>query len=184
MRKGGRACCAARLLIRILEDPAETSYIRGRAAEALTYGRRPGAAEACARSLSDPDPRVRFWAVFALGSIARFRRGLHAFAAARLEPLTGDEGEMPGYWSVGLEARAMLEDIYPERREAGEKGRQAILADANAPKALRRWAECYSWTSPPPGPRYLQVQARYGKFTWRGERKEKRARGRRGAETP
>jgi len=57
-----------RMLIETLENRKETSYVRGRAAEALIIHPSPEAFEACIRCLSDPDPGARFWAVFALGA--------------------------------------------------------------------------------------------------------------------
>lgn len=89
--------------------------------------------EACERCFSDPDPGARFWAVFALGGLAQYRRMWHPAAIRALQPMVNDTGECPGYWSVGQEAQAMLEDMLPAQREAGERERAAILANPEAP---------------------------------------------------
>jgi HEAT repeat protein len=162
-----KSAAVRRMLIETLENRKETSYVRGRAAEALTMHYSPDAFEACIRCLSDPDPGARFWAVFALGSIARFRPRLHSVAIPALRAMVDDAGEPePGYWSVGREARAMLEDMVPKEYESGEKERAAILLDPDAPSDLRRWAECYSRASKDHDKPRSYIQARYKNLRW------------------
>ncbi len=155
-----------RWLINILENRSETGYIRGRAAEELSHAGNPVAFDAFIRCLSDPDPVVRFWAVFALGGMARFRPALHPVAIAALQRMVDDAGDVPGYWSVGREARAMIESLIPVHRELAEKERDTILADANAPADLRRWAECYSRKPAADGSVHRFIEARYKHLRW------------------
>jgi hypothetical protein len=129
-------------LIDILENRSETSYVRGRAAEALSHAGNPA------------------WAVFALGGMAQFRPALHSVAIAALRGMVDDAGDMPGYWSVGREARAMLESLIPRQE------RDTILADVNAPAELRRWAECYSRKSAPDDRVRRFIEARYKTLCW------------------
>ncbi|MGA2596786.1 MAG: HEAT repeat domain-containing protein [Bryobacteraceae bacterium] len=158
-----------KMLIGVLENRAETSLVRGRAAEALTCidnAYKTGAVDACIRCLDDPDPEARFWAVFALGQMVRFRPAFHSRAIAALQPMTSDAGQVPSYWPVGHEARAMLEDFIPEQRVAGERERAAILADPNAPDDLRRWAKSYSGSRSPKAARRPYIEARYKNLRW------------------
>lgn len=122
--------------------------------------------DACIRCLDDPDPEARFWAVFALGQLVQFRPAFHSRAIAALQPMTSDAGQVPSYWSVGHEARAMLEDFIPEQRVTGELERAAILADPDAPDDLRRWAEFYSGSRPPNDIRRRYIEARYKNLRW------------------
>ena len=122
--------------------------MRGRAAEALACHGGLDAFRACIRQLGDPDARVRFWAVFALGGIAHAKRYLRKEAVAELAPMVEDAEVHPEFWSVGYEARAMLELFVTEERRRGEAERAAILANPEAPPDLRRWAEFYSSGAP------------------------------------
>ena len=152
-------------LLETLQDRSETGYVRGRAAEALISHGKPAAVPALTACLSDPDPVVRFWAVFALGGIAHFRPALHGRALTALRMVTEDTGQMSGYWSVGYEARAMIEGLDPEQRKLGEEERSRILARPESPPDLRRWAEFY--TSPVPDRiRTKYIEARYRKLRW------------------
>jgi hypothetical protein len=137
-----------RMLIECFEDRNETHNVRGRAAEALSSHGGLDAFRACIRQLSDPDARVRFWAVFALGNLAMPRRYLWKETVAALMPMVDDAEMHPEFWSVGYEARAMLELFVTEERRRGEAERAAILANPEAPPDLRRWAEFYSSGTP------------------------------------
>lgn len=158
-----------RIVISVLEDRAQPLLVRGRAAESFNMDRgRREVLDALRRALSDPEPSIRFWAVYALGQIAQFRFHLHPMAIAALQPLVNDEGEVPEYWTVGREAQALLEDMLPEQAERGKRERAQIFADPNSSDSLRRWAEWYDHNFEPPAERRYRplLKARYRNFTW------------------
>ncbi len=132
----------ARALARCLSDPAQPQPAREEAAESLSYTGTPESVDALIAALSDPDPRIRFWAAFGLIS----SRG-EARAVSALEAVLDDSAVPPGnWWSVGREALATLSALPIPRnphhqRVAAEA--QAILADPNAAPEDRRWAERY-----------------------------------------
>jgi hypothetical protein len=130
---------ATGFLIRVMEDRTEDSLLRGRAAESLQTRSAPRATRALMNALRDPAVEVRFWAVFALGSHPAKK------AIPALEPMLGDSAVLPGWWSVGQEAEAMLDALrtpYGGSAELQAKT-EAILGDPNASAEGRRWAECY-----------------------------------------
>ena len=137
MRQRGRA--VAKALAECLVDGSQLVETREEAAESLSYVGTRETVEALIGALGDPEPRVRFWAVFGLGGICRTDER----ATRALETMLDDPGEMPGYWSVGLEALAMLQIAHPRYRGRGRELAQRIEADATATEAQRRWAESY-----------------------------------------
>ena len=158
-----------RIVISVLEDQAQSLLVRGRAVESFNMDRgKREVLDALRRALSDPEPSIRFWAVYALGQIAQFRFHLHSLAIAALQPLLNDHAEVPEYWTVGREAQALLEDMIPEQAERGKRERAEIFADPNSPVSLRRWAEWYDHDFQPPSERRYKprLKVRYRNFTW------------------
>ena len=140
---------AANALIAALTDPAQPQPVREEAAESLAYLYSPRAIPALISVLSDADERIRFWAVFALGSICDRRTGRHTDrrVVPALESMLNDHAIPPGnWWSVGREALAMLGRLDPP--EAGYREQLAreirqVLDDPNSSPEDRRWAEGY-----------------------------------------
>lgn len=134
---------AARALARCLADVTQPEPAREEAAESLAYAGTRETIPALISALGDREVRVRFWAVFALGSSCRG----DAEAIRALEAMLPDEEMPPGnWWSVGKEALGMLGLRQPsasqyESRVAAEAAR--IKEDPAASEADRRWAECY-----------------------------------------
>jgi hypothetical protein len=62
-------------------------------------GRHERARMALISGLDDPKPEVRFWSIFALGSPE------NVDLLPRLENLATDAALVPGWWTVGQEAR-------------------------------------------------------------------------------
>jgi HEAT repeat protein len=97
--------------------------------------------------LSDPDVRIRFWAVFALGSIRNRRTWRHTdrSVVAALESVLSDDAIPPGnWWSVGREALAMLGRLDPPEsryQEQLDREIQRVRSDPDASPEDRRWAE-------------------------------------------
>jgi hypothetical protein len=97
-------------LARCLADPAQPLPAREEAAESLAYagGRVSTTREVMAAllfAIQDPNARIRFWAVFALGSGCR----RHPQAVPALESVLDDSESPPGnWWPVGREALALL----------------------------------------------------------------------------
>jgi HEAT repeat protein len=86
-------------LLRRFNDPNETPRVRGQLAEALAYLGAKRAIPDLVRALGDDSGEVRFWATFALGSIA------DESVIPALEKLTRDRTMVKGWWTVGKEAR-------------------------------------------------------------------------------
>jgi HEAT repeat protein len=135
MRQPSRAL--ARALAECLLDRSQLLETREEAAESLSYVGTRETVEALIAVLGDPEPRVRFWAVFGLGGICR--RDERATRA--LETMLEDPGEMPGYYSVGLEALAVLRNAHHRFEGRWQEMRQRITADEGATEAQRRWVE-------------------------------------------
>ncbi len=102
----------ASVFLTVLADPAAEPEIRGLAAEALGFdlqfappasALRARALQTLRKCLNDAAPAVRFWSLYALGTLdAREAR-------ADVAKLVGDEAIFrEGFWSVGDEAREVL----------------------------------------------------------------------------
>lgn len=134
---------AARALAVCLADPGQPQAAREEAAESLAYVGNAETVEALIGALSDPDVRIRFWAVFGLGGSCRGE----ARAVRALEGVLGDGETPPGYWwPVGREALAMLGGLRlagnPYRELLVEETRR-VLGDPAAGEEERRWAGLY-----------------------------------------
>ena len=139
-------CRPVRLvLIEIMTDTFAALDVRDRATEMLNVQHSWETVEACARSLRDSQPSIRFWAAYTLGQVCVFHRGLRAAAASALAEVLDDTGIALGWWSVGREAQAIcgLRDI-PGEREAFQAEVQRVQQDPNSSAEDRRWADCYS----------------------------------------
>ena len=64
---------AAKALVRAVSDKAQPQPVREEAAESLAYSGYEGAIEPLSLVLAQPDVRMGFWAVFALGGIGQRR---------------------------------------------------------------------------------------------------------------
>ncbi len=144
-------------LAQCLTDPAQPHAAREVAAESLAYAGNTEIMDALISVLQHPDARLRFWAVFALGSCCR----RHPRAVQALEPLLLDGEAPPGnWWPVGREALAVLAAMpaAPDHYRASLASElRRILADPDAPAELRRWADFYgshpkTAASTPPAP--------------------------------
>ncbi len=142
IREPGRG--AARALISALTVLTQPQPVREEAAESLAYLRCAESIPALVETLRDPDGRIRFWTVFALGSRLRpWNSPPNPQALQALEAMLGDEYIPEGnWWSVGLEALAMLEPQpgYPEKFRT-EVAR--IQGDPGAADSDRRWVRTY-----------------------------------------
>jgi HEAT repeat protein len=116
---GVKARSAVNALVRVLES-ADLPRVRAQAAESLTQrlrfhrGRLRAAAErALIEHLSDAAPDVRFWCAYAVGELRT------KAAVPTLRQLARDRSVVPGWWSVGAEARDALAVIaggtWPDR---------------------------------------------------------------------
>jgi HEAT repeat protein len=74
---------AARALIRALLDKSQPQPVREEAAESLAYSNYPQAVGPLVSVLDEPDVRMRFWAVFALGGIGQWQTYKHRRAGRR-----------------------------------------------------------------------------------------------------
>ena len=134
-------------LIGVLRNRDESPRVRGQAAENLRNWRKRKVMRALVEASADPSAQVRFWSVFALGSFVGRRKMSRATVGA-LEARLGDlecEGES-GFWHIGLEALAMLENYRPSRLPYRQLFMETILAVMRDP--LRHptkwhWANCY-----------------------------------------
>jgi hypothetical protein len=152
IRPAGRR--AATALINALMDVSQPAAVREEAAESLAYQGSSRAIPPLISVLMEPDVRIRFWAVFALGSIRNrhtFRHTDRSIVPA-LESMLADHAVPPGgWWSVAREALAMLGKLDPpEARHVDQLAKEIerVMADPNASLEDRRWAESYSHTSP------------------------------------
>ncbi len=100
---------AARALVGTLLDKSQPQPVREEAAESLAYSHYKGAIDPLIAVLSEPDVRIRFWAVFAVGGQ---RDPVDPRVIRALEGMLADEEVAPGnWWSVGREALAMLASV-------------------------------------------------------------------------
>jgi HEAT repeat protein len=138
-------------LIRVLEDQSQPPFVRGEAAESLSYLRSFRPIPALIRALGEDHVAIRFWSVFALGSIRdreTWKGGTNdPRVVPALESVLEDTTVLPTYWSVGREALAMLGRLTPtnpdyKKRLAAELN--AVLDDPDACHEDRSWAHCFS----------------------------------------
>jgi HEAT repeat protein len=108
---GGEARAAIQALVSVLDD-LDIPRVRAQAAESLTQllrfrrGRLRAASErVLIQHLSDADADVRFWCAYAVGELRT------KAAVSSLRQLVNDRTVVPGWWSVGREARDALEVI-------------------------------------------------------------------------
>jgi HEAT repeat protein len=145
---GGDAVTALAVtaMMRALDDPSQPVAVRAEAAESLAYLDSRRAIPVLLTALADPDVNIRFWAVFALGSIHKLRpdpRIPPALVTMLPDPATPDGG----WWPVGREAFAILGDLEPpdgiyRQRLSGEI--QRVFQDPGASPEELRWAEFYN----------------------------------------
>jgi HEAT repeat protein len=140
---------AVEALIGALTDQRQLQPVREEAAESLAYLYSRRAIPPLISVLSDSDVRIRFWAVFALGSIRSRRTSRHSDrrVVPALMSMLGDPAIPPGnWWSVAREALAMLGNLDPPeeryRRLLAEE-LQRVQVDPESSPADRRWAESY-----------------------------------------
>jgi HEAT repeat protein len=142
---------AAKALIAALLDKSQPQPVREEVAESLAYCNYPQAIPPLISVLTEPDVRIRFWAVFALG-----RLGQHQTYAPggggewtekvieALERLLSDEEVPPdNSWAVGKEALAMLGLMEPRYRSRLADETQRVLHDPDSSPEDLRWAEGY-----------------------------------------
>jgi HEAT repeat protein len=136
---------AAKALVGALVDKSQPQPVREEAAESLAYSRYAPAIPGLISVLDEPDVRIRFWAVFALGGIGQRRgksdpRMIHA-----LERMLPDEAIPPGnWWSVGRESLAMLGELEARYQAKLDSETQRVLNDPNSSPEDLRWARGYS----------------------------------------
>jgi hypothetical protein len=99
--------------------------------------------------LEEPDVRIRFWAVFALGKIGQSQsftsRGADPQVVEALEGMLSDQEVPPGnWWSVGREALAMLGHFVPKYQAQLDSETEPVPRDPNSSPEDLRWAEGYS----------------------------------------
>ncbi len=142
---------AATALMGALSDQARPEAVRETAAESLAYLHYAPSVPILISVLDEPDVRLRFWAVFALGGIgqwqkreSRSRRADRRIVDA-LERMLSDEEVPPGnWWSVGKEALAMLGALGSRYRAELDRETRRILNDAESSEEDLRWAKGYS----------------------------------------
>lgn len=143
------------LLIEAMEREGESISVRSSAAENLQDHPHRDTLHAYARCLANPDPEVRFWAAFGLGSMSSDKPAYHRFATEALTPLVNDAGAAPEFWwPVGYEARAMLANWDREVWAGVQAESATIQSNPEADARLRRWAETYGERLPPRGRRF------------------------------
>jgi hypothetical protein len=131
---------AAKALVGALLDKSQPQPVREEVAESLAYSHYRPAIPPLISVLDEPDVRIRFWAVFALGGI-----GADGQAIDALERMLSDEEVPPGnWWSVGREALAMLGSRDPRYEVELADKIQRVLHDSNSSPEDLRWAECYA----------------------------------------
>jgi HEAT repeat protein len=147
IHRPGRA--AALALARCLADDKQPQPAREEAAESLASVGRRETIGPLISVLHDPDVRIRFWAVFGLGSSCR----ADARAVQALESVLDDDEVPPGnWWSVGKEALAMLGSMHPpleKYKTRLEAETQRVFSNPDAFVEDRRWAEGYTIDSTP-----------------------------------
>jgi HEAT repeat protein len=145
---GGKA---AKALMEAISDHMQPQPVREEAAESLAYLLYAPSVPILISVLDEPDVRMRFWAVFALGKIgqrqtftSRNRAVEHRIVEA-LEGRLSDQEIPPGnWWSVGKEALAMLGELTPKHRAELDRETRRVLNEAESSKEDLRWAKGYS----------------------------------------
>ena len=134
-----------RILIGILNDTGLALEVRERATEMLHLHESRETVEACAGALQDQNAGIRFWAAYTLGTVPPFHRKLSEFAVSALHVVLDDNAIVPGWWSVGQEAKAAIVGLRndPCERDRLQSEFRYILQDVNASAEDRSWAECY-----------------------------------------
>jgi len=141
--------CAARALSEALTDVSQPVSVREEAAESLAYLSSRSSIPPLISVLDDPSVQVRFWSVFALGSI-RNRRSGHSYpeVIAPLEAMLSDHHSLnETWWTVAREALAMLGQLVPPVPKWNDRFRQELTQATEAVDATaedRRWAQFYS----------------------------------------
>lgn len=152
-----RAPFARPLLMEVLADSQETPELRGEAAEALIHHADAATFHLLLSLLSHPHPELRFWAVFAVGTMADSHPSWNSEARAALRPLLKDTSAgPPGFWSVGLEARAMLKNL----------GEPCGPPPTVTPDETARWQQFYDPAAPPDHAAPQLIWARYRGLSW------------------
>jgi HEAT repeat protein len=110
---------AVRALIHALTDVSQPASVRETAVESLAYLRSGHSIPALVSVPADFDVRIRFWAVFALGSIRKYHTDRSIIPA--LEAMLADHAVPPGSWCLATrEAMSMLGELSPP--EASHRG--------------------------------------------------------------
>ncbi len=141
---------AAKALVQALLDTSQPQPVREEAAESLAYSHYAQAIPPLISVLGEPDVRIRFWAVFALGGIGQWQTyGPVGRADPRvigaLEGMLADEEVPPGnWWSVGREALAMLGKLNPKYGAKLDSETQRVVNDPNSSPEDLRWAMGYT----------------------------------------
>ncbi len=142
---------AAKALLEALSDHVQPQPVREEAAESLAYLHYAPAIPVLISGLDEPDVRLRFWAVFALGGIGQWQKLASRNRAAdhriieALEGRLSDQEVPPGnWWSVGKEALALLGELAPKYRDELDRETQRVLNDTESCHEDLRWAKAYS----------------------------------------
>lgn len=98
------------VLIKILNDDTEQSFVRGMAAETLGGFRKTIAVEHLIKALSSSSIEVRFWAIYALGIIGS------TDALPHLENLRESSEELSGWGTISEEAREAIRSIHQAQK--------------------------------------------------------------------
>ncbi len=138
-------------LIRVLLEKRETPWVRAQAAECLGMPGKRKAIQALIECSKDESAEVRFWCVFAMGQCRWRGRGRKPLLAAirALEARLGDSGspdDRGDYWSVGLEALAMLRGTGARHAKMFRETMLSILKDPMNHRDQWQWAASY-WDS-------------------------------------
>ena len=146
-RRDGRI---VRPLIRVLRNHQESPRIRGQAAETLALSGSRKALKALIECSIDNSAEVRFWCVFAMGQCRRRRNKTPLAVVRALEARLDDCGTHSDYWTVGLEALAMLQGS-SAKQSTRDKFRDTLLRALQDPLThpdLWQWAADY-WDATP-----------------------------------
>jgi len=137
--KAGRR--PAKALLGALRDKSQPQPVREEAAKSLAYLGYAGAIPALIEVLDEPDVRLRFWSVFALGGIGKRQSSADHRIVEALEEMLSDAEVPPGnWWSVGREALAMLGDFDRKYRVQVIAETERLLRDPKSSAEDRRWA--------------------------------------------
>lgn len=128
---------ALALFERIASDPAIAPGFRARALEQIGVRLDPSDGEhvpltqrcvdTVLNCLDDPEPEVRFWALYAVGVLP-----LRA-ALAKVRTMVSDPGVVPDMWSVGLEAQDVVQALTRGTWPFREPGSGRVFPDEPPP---------------------------------------------------